>query len=229
MLEEVMKKLLLLIPVLTLAAGCVYPTRSLPGAYGRQRPMYPRAVGPQIDLATLPIGRWDNVMMSAVGTPLMVLMMNGPTASGTVVSATSAALRLRVASGEVDLAAAEVMRVDRLAGGPHSVVKDGARGAAFGAGVVGVLALIAGHMPPPRLFAAGAIVGAHQNIHLAGLAPGATTIYLAEAAVPPETAASTDEEGARSGLDRCRPAGRSARAYLLQPRPPVIWRRRLSA
>lgn len=203
-----MRHLVLLIPALALAAGCVYPTRSLPGAYGRQRPMYPRAVGPQIDLATVPIGRWDNVMMSAVGTPLMVLTKTGTTASGTVVSATSDGLRLRVASGEVDLAAAEVMRVDRLAGGPRGVVKDGARGAAFGAGVVGVLGLIAGHMPPPRLFAAGAIVGAHQNIQLAGLAPGATTIYLAEAAVPSETAAAADEEGARAGLDRCRPAGR---------------------
>ena len=203
-----MKKLLLLVPVLTLAAGCVYPTRSLPGAYGRQRPMYPRAVRPQIDLATLPVGRWDNVMMSAVGTPLMVLTMTGTTASGTVVSATRDALRLRVAAGEVDLAAAEVMRVDRLAGGPRGVVKDGARGAAFGAGIVGVVGLIAGHLPPPRLFAAGAIVGAHQNIQLAGLASGATTIYLAEAAVARETAAAADEDAVPRGLDRCRPAGR---------------------
>jgi hypothetical protein len=218
-LEEVMKKPLLLIPVLALAAGCVYPTRSLPGAYGRQRPMYPRASGPQIDLATLPVGRWDNVMMSAVGTPLMVLMTNGTTASGTVVSATRDALRLRVAAGEVDLAAAEVMRVDRLAGGPRGAVKDGARGAAFGAGVVGVLGLIAGHMPPPRLFAAGAIVGAHQNIQLAGLAPGATTIYLAEAAVPPETAVSTDEEAVPRGLDRCRPAGRPGVIFCNPGRP----------
>jgi hypothetical protein len=203
-----MRNPVLLIPVLAFTVGCAYPTRSLPGAYGRQRPMYPRAVGPQIDVATLPVGRWDNVMMSAVGTPLMVLMMNGTTASGTIISATRDALRLRVAAGEVDLAAAEVMRVDRLAGGPHGVVKDGVRGAAFGAGVVGVLGLLIGHVPPARLFAAGAIVGAHQNIQLAGLAPGATTIYLAEAAVPSETAAPADGEGSRPGLDRCRPVGR---------------------
>lgn len=203
-----MKKLLWLIPVLALAAGCVYPTRSLQGAYGRHRPMYPRAVGPQIDLAALPIGRWDNVMMSAVGTPLMALMMDGATASGPVVHATRDALRLRVAAGEVDLAAADIMRVDRLAGGGRAVVKDGVRGAAFGAGVVGVLALIVGHVPPPRLFAAGAIVGAHQNIQLAGLPAGATTIYLAEAAVPSVTTASSEDDATRPGLGRCQPSGR---------------------
>lgn len=179
-----MKKLLLLAPVLSVTVGCVYPAQSLSGMYPRQRPMYPRPVGPQFNLASLPVGRWDNVMMSAVGTPLMVLMMNGTTASGPIVSATSDTLRLRVASGEVDLAAADVMRVDRLSGGAKNAVKNGARGAAFGAGVVGVLGLIAGHVPPPRLFAAGAIVGAEQNIELAGLERGATTIYLAESAAP---------------------------------------------
>jgi hypothetical protein len=76
------------------------------------------------------------------------------------------------------------MRVDRLAGGTRSAVKDAARGAAFGAGVVGVLGLIAGHAPPARVFAAGAIIGAEQNVELGSLARGATTIYLAEGAVP---------------------------------------------
>jgi hypothetical protein len=183
-----MKKLLLIIPFMGLTVGCAYPVQSLPG-YSGQRPMYPRTPGPQFNLASLPIGRWDNVMMTAVGTPLLVLMMDGTTATGNVVAATSDSLRLRVASGEVELAAADVMRVDRLSGGARNVVKDGARGAAFGAGVVGVLGLIAGHMPPPRLFAAGGIVGAHQSIELAGLARGSSTIYLAESAVPGVAAA----------------------------------------
>jgi len=177
-----MKKLLVLVPFLSLATGCMYPAQSLSGPYAGQRPMYPRAVGPQFNLATLPIGRWDNVMMSAVGTPLLVLMKDGGTASGTIVSATSETLRLKVASGDVDLAAAEVMRVDRLSGGKQEAVKNGARGAAFGAGVVGVLGLIAGRVPPARLFAAGAIVGAEQNIEFAGLARGASIIYLSDAA-----------------------------------------------
>ena len=179
-----MKKLLLMVPLIGLTAGCAYPVQSLTGAYAGQRPMYPRAPGPQFNLASLPIGRWDNVMMTAVGTPLLVLMMNGTTATGEVVAATNDMLRLRVASGEVDLAAADVMRVDRLAGGTRSAVKDATRGAAFGAGVVGVLGLIAGHAPPPRVFAAGAIIGAQQNVELSGLARGASTIYLAEAAAP---------------------------------------------
>nr|MDP9323165.1 hypothetical protein [Acidobacteriota bacterium] len=158
-----MKKLLLIVPLIGLTAGCAYPVQSLPGAYAGQRPMYPRAPGPQFNLASLPIGRWDNVMMTAVGTPLLVLMMNGTTATGEVVAATNDTLRLRVASGEVTFAAADVMRVDRLSGGARSGIKDGARGAAFGAGVVGVLALIAGQAPPARVFAAGAIIGAEQN------------------------------------------------------------------
>lgn len=179
-----MRKLMLIVPLICLTAGCVYPAHTLSGGYPRQRPMYPRAAGPQFDLASLPVGRWDNVMMTAVGTPLLVLLKDGTTASGDVISATSETLRLRVASGDVDLAAAEVMRVDRLSGRARSLVKDGARGAAFGAGVVGVLALIVGQVPPPRLFAAGAIVGAEQNAQLGSLARGAVTIYLAEGAIP---------------------------------------------
>jgi hypothetical protein len=213
-----MKKLLLIVPFMGLTVGCAYPVQSLPGGYSGQRPMYPRTPGPQFNLASLPIGRWDNVMMTAVGTPLLVLMMDGTTATGDVVAATSDSLRLRVASGEVDLAAADVMRVDRLSGGARNVVKDGARGAAFGAGVVGVMGLIAGHMPPPRLFAAGGIVGAHQSIELAGLARGSSTIYLAESAVPAVAGAAAPppaRAGSRGpcavGFVRCNPQVRFGR------------------
>jgi hypothetical protein len=190
-----MKKLLLIVPFIGITAGCVYPAQSLSGFYPGQRPMYPRTPGPQFNLASLPIGRWDNVMMTAVGTPLLVLLMNGTTVTGDVVAATSDSLRLRVASGEVELAAADVMRVNRLSGGARNVGKDGARGAAFGAGVVGVMGLIAGHMPPPRLFAAGGIIGAQQNIELGGLARGSSTIYLAEAAVPAVVRAASPAAG----------------------------------
>ena len=212
-----MKKLLLIVPLMGFTAGCAYPLQPLPGAYAAQRPLYPRAPGPQFDLATLPIGRWDNVMMAAVGTPILVLMMNGTTATGEIVAATSETLRLRVASGEVDLAAADVMRVDRLAGGPRSAVRDGARGAAFGTGVVGVMGLIAGHMPPPRLFAAGAIIGAQQNIQLAGLGRGESTIYLAEAAAPAVVAAAVAAASppARHGSPRpCAPGAMTCNPQL---------------
>lgn len=179
-----MKRFVVLLPFVALTAGCVYPAQSMSGAYPGQRPMYPRPYGPQVQLAYLPVGRWDNVMMTAVGTPLFVLLMNGNTASGEVVSATSDNLRLHVASGEVDLPAADVMRVDRVSGN-RDVVKEGARRAAFGAGVVGVLGLIVGRVPPPRLFAAGAIIGAEQGVEASLLARSATTIYLARGVVPP--------------------------------------------
>ena len=141
-----MKKLLLMVPLIALTAGCAYPLQSAPGVYAGQRPMYPRAPGPQFNLVSLPIGRWDNVMMTAVGTPLFVLMMNGTTATGAIVAATNDTLRLRMASGQVDFAAADVMRVDRLSGGTRSAVKDASRGAAFGAGVVSSLTLLIGFL-----------------------------------------------------------------------------------
>jgi hypothetical protein len=184
-----MKKLLFLVLPVVLTAGCGYPMQSVQTSYPVARPSYPRAPGPQFNIASSPVGRWDNVMMSAVGTPLLVLTMNGTTATGDLVAATSDAVRLRVASGEVEFAAADVMRVDRLSAGQRAVVRQGVRGAAFGTGVVAVLALIGGHVPPPRLFAAGAIIGAEQNIEYGGLMRGAATIYLARGVIPSGTRA----------------------------------------
>jgi hypothetical protein len=183
-LEVVMKRVILLLPLIAIAGGCVYPPPSTTANYAGQYPLHPRPYGPQVSFGALPVGRWDNVMMTAVGTPLFVLMMNGNTASGEVVSATDEMLRLRVASGEVDLAAANVMRIDRVSS-RRDVVKDGARGAAYGAGVVGVLGLIVGHVPPTRIFAAGGIIGANQNVQDSLAAQRATIIYLARGIVPP--------------------------------------------
>jgi hypothetical protein len=178
-----MKRVILLLPLVALLGGCVYP-RSLSSRGPAQYPLRPRPYGPQLNFGALPVGRWDNVMMTAVGTPLFVLMMNGDTANGEVVSATNESLRLHVAAGEVDLAAWNVMRVDRVATN-RDVVKDGARGAAYGAAVVGVMGLIFGHVPPARLFAAGGIIGASQNVQDSLAMRGATTIYLARGVVPP--------------------------------------------
>ena len=183
-----MKRLVLLLP-LVVTAACAYPPMSVAGAYQSPYPMSPRSYGPQVNLAAPPIGRWDNVMMTAVGTRLFVLMMNSDTASGEIVTASDDNLRLHVAAGVVDLPASRVMRVDRITTG-RDVVKDGARGAAFGAGVVGVLGLIAGHVPPVRLFAAGGIVGADQNVQNSFAAKGAT-IYLARGAMPSHPAPQT--------------------------------------
>jgi len=123
-------------------------------------------------------------MMTAVGTPLFVLMMDGGTATGEIVSSTIDNLRLHVASGDVELAAANIVRVDRLRGANRDLVKDGARGAAYGAAVVGVLGLIAGIVPPAHLFAAGGIIGANQSVQDSLATRGATMIYVARGIVP---------------------------------------------
>ena len=178
-----MKRITVMIPFLLAATGCVYPSATTPRPYSGLRP-YPGSYGPQVQLGYLPVGRWDNVMMTAVGTPLFVLTMDGGTATGEIVSSTIDNLRLRVASGDVDLAAADIVRVDRLRGANRDLVKDGARGAAYGVAVVGVLGLIAGIVPPAHLFAAGGIIGANQNVQDSLAARGATMIYLARGIVP---------------------------------------------
>ena len=179
-----MMKLLAVLPCVVIAAGCVpaaFPGHQMAFGY----PAAGAAYGPTVRLqeAAPPIGRWDNVMMLATGTSVQVLRMDGGVASGRVVAADSSMLRLRVASGEVELAAGEVMRVDRLEGA-GSVVRDAAKGAAVGAGAVGVLGLVAGQVPPARLFAAGGITGAYSNAELGISARGASTIYLAAAVAP---------------------------------------------
>src|SRR3954465_5973743 len=127
-----MKRVVLLLPLVAVLGGCAYPAASLSSRYPGQYPLRPRPYGPQVNFGGLPVGRWDNVMLTAEGTPLFVLMMNGDTASGEVVSATNDNLRLHVASGEVDLPASNVMRVDRVTGN-SDLVKDSGRGAAYGA------------------------------------------------------------------------------------------------
>jgi hypothetical protein len=182
-----MKKLLLtVVPLAMLSTACVpgaYPMQTFPGRYGG----YP--AGPAYDparfiAAPLPVGRWDNVMMLAVGTPVQVLEMNGGLASGQVVSADSTTLRLGAASGVVEIAAADVMRIDRVEGKANSVEREAWKGAAIGAGAVGVLGLVTGRMPDPRLFLAGAVVGGYNQVVLTGAPRGAVTIYLAAAAAP---------------------------------------------
>lgn len=178
-----MKRIGLWLPLVLFTGGCAYPVTTYQGGYRGRYPMQPRPYGPQVNITYSPVGRWDNVMLTAAGTPLFVLMMNGDIANGEILSATHDNLRLHVAAGEVDLAASDVMRVDRVTNN-RDLVKDGARGAAYGAGVVAVLGLIAGHVPPPRLFAAGGIIGGAQGVQDSLAARVATTIYLARGAAP---------------------------------------------
>lgn len=131
-----------------------------------------------------PVGRWDNVMMLEPGTPIRILRMDGTRADGRFHSASPTVLR--VADGETPLAIpyADVARVDRLAHFGGEMQAEAARGAAVGLGAVGVLGLIAGRMPPPRLWAAGAIVGGYSGAQGQRHAAGPGTIYLAPFSQP---------------------------------------------
>ncbi len=151
-----------------------YPVGTAFNSYGRGR------IGPTYEVpAPLPVGRWDNVMILPVGAFVQVLLFDGSRAAGTIVSAAVDGVRMHTVSGDLELPFSDVVRVDRQAGSMRSGVMDGARGAALGAGVVGVLGLIAGRVPPPRLFLAGGIIGAYQNVELNRLSDRASLIYLA--------------------------------------------------
>ena len=127
-----------------------------------------------------PVGRWDNVMLLPVATPVLALMTDGRQVGGNLIAANHAALRVRTVSGDVELPAADVMRVDRMPPpASRDYLEQGARGAAAGAAVVGVLGLIAGQLPPARLFAAGAIIGASGSVQAAAAGRGPATVYLA--------------------------------------------------
>lgn len=177
-----MKKLLCLFPLSILISGCV--AASYPMAQGPAGLPVRPAASPQpmrFQVGALPIGRWDNVMMLAPGSTVQVLMADGAVTTGRVAGASIGSLRVRVASGDVDLPAADVMRVDRLKEPGAGPVRDGVKGAAWGAGIVAVTGLIVGRMPPPRVLAAGAAIGANQGVQYGRMGPDATTIYLSPA------------------------------------------------
>jgi hypothetical protein len=118
-------------------------------------------------------------MMLPAGAFVSVLLVDGSRPAGTIVSAAVDRLRIQTASGDVELLSSDVMRVDRQTAPVRSAVHDGARGAALGAGVVGVVGLIVGRVPPPRMFLAGGIIGGYQNVQLNRLSETASIVYLA--------------------------------------------------
>jgi hypothetical protein len=66
--------------VTTACAPVAYTGGARPLGYPGARGMYGPAARYQISAP--PIGRWDNVMMLAAGTPVQVLMMDGGVARG---------------------------------------------------------------------------------------------------------------------------------------------------
>jgi hypothetical protein len=178
-----MKKRIVVIVSLTLVTTACspagYPVGTPFNSYGHRR------IGPAYEVpAQLPVGRWDNVMMLPVGAFVQVLLIDGSRPAGTIVSAAVDRVRIHTASGDLELLSSDVMRVDRQAALVRTAVQDGARGAALGAGVVGVLGLIVGRVPPPRMFLAGGIIGGYQNVELNRLSDRASIVYLAPSVSP---------------------------------------------
>ena len=170
-----MKKLLIVLIPSLLTTGCasaIYTAAALSARSRRAEYRYERPAEPS------PVGRWDNVMMLEPGTPLKVLTMDGTVITGNFITANNRTLRLDTPNIEA-LAMTDVMRVDRLGVPSKTVVREGAKGAALGAGVVGVAGLMLGVAPPPRVFAGSAILGGYMGAADAAGAPGRGTIYVA--------------------------------------------------
>jgi hypothetical protein len=163
MLEGVMKKLLSIIPLAISAASCVpiYGAYAPPAGYAPAAPRAPYQPMPIVNPG--PMDRWTNVMLLTRGAEIAVVTDEGQLTTGNFLAATSTFVRMVARAGEIEIPAASVVRVDLMRGGRSTVARDAAAGGAFGAGVVGLLGLAGGQMPPARLFAAGAILGAYES------------------------------------------------------------------
>ena len=168
-----MRAVLFVIIAAGASTGCapLASTHGLPGMGSWSRPA---AALPSVNLSAV-LDRWDNVMMLPKGARIHVLRMDGSQAEGDVVKASAKALTLQVAAGEIEIPTEAVARVDRVLSGQRP--RRALSGALHGAGLVGVLGLMAGEAPPARLFAAGALAGAEVGVHSQPSA-GPQTIYL---------------------------------------------------
>jgi hypothetical protein len=180
-----MKKALIIIPFAALVAttGCVPMYGAAMHGSPAMFPIRPGVYGPSVGLgSTGPIGRWDNVMMLPRGTSIDVLTADGQRTSATFVTATNTLLRVESDSAESEIPAETVVRIDRWYGGPvgtKSVARDAAKGAAVGAGAMGVLGLLSGIVPPARVVAGGAIIGAYNYAESGRAMRTSTIVYLA--------------------------------------------------
>ena len=183
---EKKRAMMALAAAFSLMSGACVPAYG-PGALRMMpaAPYGPPLYGPAMPVTSqsAPIGRWDNVMMLPGGAALDVLTTDGQRRAGTFISATYTVVRVQLPDArEVQIAASDVVRIDRWLGGPQgasSATRDAAKGAAVGAGAVGVLGLLAGRLPPARVFAAGAIASAYQNEETARAYRHSVIVYLA--------------------------------------------------
>lgn len=176
-----MKKAVIIIPLAAAAVTAACAPIYRPGMYGAA-PYHPAAYGASIPMtAAAPMGRWDNVMLLSGGTALEILTADGQRISATFAGATNTMLRVHSEAGDAEIAAEKVVRVDRWYGGPEgarSVTRDAAKGAAVGAGTIGVLGLLTGVAPPSRTVAAGAIMGAYNFAETGRTLRRTVTVYL---------------------------------------------------
>ena len=168
-----MRNALMLLVVAGMNVGCA-PLHAGAPPYAAAR-SYVRPVPAPVSSMEV-VGRWDNVMMLPARSRVHVLLLDGGRAEGDIVAASPTVLKLTVAAGEIEIAVENVARVDRTV--TSDGVRRGLRGALHGAGAVGVIALLTGHTPAARQYAAGAILGAEAGIH--SPAPsGSQTVYVA--------------------------------------------------
>ncbi len=165
-----------------------------PMMYGYRPPHYSRRAAPPVEPPIAVAGRWDNIMMLPPGTPLKVLTMDGVVTTGRMAIASARMLRLSAGQAEVNIAMPDVARIDR--GSTTDQAGQTARGAVYGAAFVGWLGLLAGRVPPPRSFLAGAIGGASLAAGAAAVPAGPATLYLAPEVVQGQT---TGRAGAENG------------------------------
>ena len=185
-----MKKALIIIPfaAVSATAGCVpMYGAAVHGSPAAAFPLRPAVYGPSVGMGTAtPVGRWDNVMMLPHGTSIDVLTADGQRTTATFVTATNTVLRVESDAGDAEIPAETVVRIDRWYGGaagPKSVARDAAKGAAVGAGAMGVLGLLIGVAPPPRVVAAGAIAGAYSYAESGRSMRTSVIVYLAPGVV----------------------------------------------
>jgi hypothetical protein len=179
-MEGAMKRLLIIIPFVMGAAACVPVYGGYVPPTGYPAPPARAVYQPQPGLPRGPIGRWDNVMMLAAGSPIAVVTNEGRLTLGNVMAATNTFLRLVSRDGELEIPRERVVRVDLMHGGRSTIARDALAGGALGVGAVGLMGLAGGRMPPARLFAAAAIFAGYESAQWGRQvdARSSLTIYL---------------------------------------------------
>ena len=176
----------LAVPMCVLLSGCVaarHHTGPPPGGPSARpvmslSPLVPGYAG------VSPIGRWDVVMTLEPGHAVQVLMPDATVVKGTVVGVTFSSLRVRAGAGDLDLPATDVMRVDSVIAPGPGPLRNGAVGAAWGVGLVALVGLVVGRVPPAGAFVGTAALAANQSIQYGRRPRDPVTIYVSPAMVP---------------------------------------------